>query len=323
MKNIKYFTVLFLLLVSNSVFTQEIYTVYYPPATDSILLNKQIQNGNLDLREIDNFPFDKIYSKNKNITSLKIQSSYKLDKLTENINKFKSLNYVEISNVKLSEFPVGLCYIDGLTTLYYSSTQTTHIPNEIGKLKNLKILRFEIIPIKEIPKEIGNLKNLEELSIVNTWGRWIIADVGFNLEGVNYLPKEIGQLKALKKLSLAKNNLIEIPKEVGLLSNLVYISLYGNNLKKIPIEIYNLQNLEELDLSSNSLENIPEEIGNLKKLEVLNLYNTKLKTLPKSIKNLKNLKRLIVEKNEISETELIELKKELPNTEIYNGKIIK
>ncbi|PZO26996.1 MAG: hypothetical protein DCF13_12580 [Flavobacteriaceae bacterium] len=328
MKSIKNIIVLYLLLATlSNIYGQDYprYTVEMPSKTSAESLEKQLLSGEVILSQIEIFPFEQIYKTNKNIKSLTICISSKLNNVTENIKKLKSLKKIDIYGVSLTEFPVGLCYIDSLIDLRYINNQTSVIPKEIGKLKNLKILRFETLPIKEIPKEIGNLKNLEELYIQSNANilNVMIADSIFKLEGINYLPKEIGRLKALKKLTLANNNLQKIPSEIGLLSNLTCLKIGMNNLKTIPLEIFNLINLEILSLSNNPLNELSENIGNLKNLKVLELYDCKLKTLPKSIENLKKLERLNVEKNDISEEELIEIKKKLPNTQIYNGKIIK
>ncbi|WP_374540616.1 leucine-rich repeat domain-containing protein [Flavobacterium sp.] len=285
-------------------------------------LNIQIARGFLNLYNINDFPYDKIYKKNKNIKSLIITNSFNLKTLPNEIKDFKSLKRIEISGVKLTKFPIGICFLDSLTELKYSINHTDLIPNQISQLKNLKTLELRVLPITEIPKEIGDLKNLENLTIVQTIGNYSIADVSFKLQGISTIPNEIGKLKKLKKLALYMNGIEEMPKEIKGLENLTHLEIYQNNLKSLPNEICQLRNLEYLDLGSNQLTNLPENIGSLTNLKVLNVRKNKLKNLPESINELENLKALFIEENEIPEEELKALKKLLPKTKIYNGNYI-
>ncbi|MDR6845618.1 hypothetical protein [Flavobacterium granuli] len=326
MKNIRFIIVLFLFVTNtNSLLAQEGKVELYVEDLSKIseqkllerqLLEKQLLTGKLELNGIKNFPLDNIYNINKNIKSLTIENSFELKNLSEEVKKFKSLEYISISKVSLTKFPIGFCDIDNLTFFSYDSNFTTIIPEEIGKLKNLKILYLSRMPLKKVSTAIATLGNLERLSIDGTASTYSMAGVIYKFDGIDYIPKEIGNLKSLKYLGLEKNNLEEIPKEIGLLNNLTVLALDYNNLKTLPMGIYNLQNLQNLLLSNNAFEYLPEDIGNLKSLKRLNLENNKLKFLPKSIENLKNLIRLNIKGNEISEAKIIELKKKLPNTEI-------
>jgi len=301
-------------------------------------LDKQLQTGRIELGKIEEFPFDYIYEKNKNITTLTINESPKLKSFPESVKNFKSLAELSIFGAKLAEFPTGFCYINSLTSLTYGGNLTTVIPQEIGNLKNLKNLTLYSLPLKEIPKEIGNLENLQLLFIDDTKGSRV-AGGPFRSGGIQSIPKEIGNLKSLVDLELNSNNLTEVPKEIGSLNKLSTLTFSDNNLKSLPKEIYYLQNLEILDLSNNPLEGVSKDIDNLKNLKLLNLRNTTLKSLPKEIYNLqnletlllsgnllesipetifnlKNLKRLDISKNKIPREKIMELMNKMPNTRI-------
>lgn len=324
MKNFKNIFVLFFIFQIGIVFAQSKDVVVDEPETqqNEQELDRKITYGYAHLYKIQKFPFDKIYKKNKKIKSLIITNSFDLTTLPNEIKEFKSLKMLEISEVKLTEFPTSICFLDSLTVLKYSINHTKLIPNQISQLKSLKTLEFRTLPITSIPKEIGSLENLEDLTIVETSGNYSIANVTLKLQGISNISSEIGKLKKLKKMALYMNGILEIPKEIGDLVNLTNLELYQNNLKNLPSKICDLHNLEYLDLGSNQLTSLPENIGNLSNLKVLNVRKNKLKKLPESIGHLKNLKALFVEENEIPEAELIALKKILPNTKIYNGKYI-
>lgn len=280
------------------------------PKLDRQTLEKQLQTGHLKLNQIEEFPFDNIYDINKNIVSLEINNSPELKSITENVKNFKSLSEVSIYGTRFTEFPIGFCYISGLTSFSYGGVLTSSIPPEIGNLKNLKNLTLYSLPLKEIPKEIGNLENLQVLFVNDTKGDNIKGGP-FRTGGMHSVPKEIGNLKSLEHLDLENNSLLEIPKQIGSLKKLKNLGLRDNYLKSLPKEIYNLQNLEILDLSNNPLESISKDISNLKKLELLNLRNTSLKTIPKEIYNLESLEVLILEDNslEFISEDIINLKK--------------
>lgn len=318
--------------------TAEIEVKHSSPKWDSQTLERQLSTGHLELNQIEEFPFDKIYEINKDMDSLTINDSPELRSLPESVKDFKSLSEVSIYGTRLTEFPMGFCYTNSLTTFVYGGNLTTTIPKEIGNLKNLKNLTLYSLPLKEIPKEIGNLENLQLLFIHDTKGDNIKGGP-FRTGGMHYIPKEIGNLKSLEHLELENNNLMEVPKEIGSLNKLTDLGLRDNNLKSLPKEIYNLQNLKTLDLSNNPLESISEEISKLKKLELLNLRNTNLKSLPKGIYslqnleildlsnislesipedivNLKKLKKLDLSENKIPGKKILELMHKMPNTDI-------
>lgn len=290
-------------------------------SVDPLMLKKQLATGYLKLEKIEKFPFDKIYEINKDFVSLTIEDSRELTTIPESIKFFKSLSEVNIFGTSLTEFPIGFCYTNSLTTFVYGGNLTTTIPKEIGNLKNLKNLTLYSLPLKEIPKEIGNLVNLQLLFIDDTKGD-NTAIGPFKTGGMHYIPKEIGNLKMLEHLELENNNLMEVPKEIGSLNKLNDLGLRDNNLKSLPKEIYNLQNLKILDLSNNPLEYISKEVGKLKKLELLNLRNTKLKSLPKEIFNLQNLESLMLSNNSLESIpeDIVNLKK-LKKLDLSENKI--
>ncbi|HTO16263.1 MAG TPA: hypothetical protein VLZ83_10845 [Edaphocola sp.] len=285
-------------------------------------IERMIKNGGLLLRQIEAFPFKKIIENNKDIGSISISNSHHLSFITPEIENFKKLKNLSISETKIKEMPNGIFKLLELQYLSYRINQTSKIPKEIGNLSQLKGLSLLYLPITVLPNEIGKLTVLENLEIANNKGRCYIAGDVFELEGIKILPKEIGNCIELKMLSLYNNGFESIPKQIGNLTNITYLALFKNNIESLPKEIGNLKMLQTLELSENPLKNLPNTIGNLSNLQILNISNTEIETLPKSIEKLINLKMLNVKGTKITEFELNELKKKLPNTRIYNGQDI-
>ena len=119
------------------------------------------------------------------------------------------------------------------------------LPDEIGKLINLKYLYLSKNKLTSIPADIGNLINLHTLYL--------------QYNNLTVLPKEICNLINLHKLYLSYNNLITMPVEIGNLINLKELHLAGNKLTTIPITITNIRDVE-VYYGRNPIEYIPPQI---------------------------------------------------------------
>ncbi|MNL63686.1 Leucine Rich repeats (2 copies) [compost metagenome] len=72
-----------------------------------------------------------------------------------------------------------------------------------------------------------------------------------------------------------------------------------------------------MNVGENKISEISPQIKHLKNIVSLNLANNQLKSLPKEITDLKNLKTLILTGNPMSTTQVEDLRKQMPNTQIY------
>lgn len=119
-------------------------------------------------------------------------------------------------------------------------------------------------------------------------------------------------------LLLSNNSIKTLPSEMGRMNKLVVFKIDHNLLEGSLIgEIRQMSQLKQLDASYNKMTGVPAEIGQLTKLEVLNLSYNQITALPNEIGNLKNnLKSLNVIGNKLSEQQITNLKKALPNTDI-------
>ena len=139
--------------------------------------------------------------------------------------------------------------------------------------------------------------------------------------------KEAEELyNANKSDSLSLKGIKEIPKSVFKRTELTYLSIYGQDcdvqpmecfaINKLPSEISNLKNLETLKLTLNYIESLPIEILELKKLRVLDLTENPNFSDLETVGKIKWLKEFYCFGCNISDKEIDQLKKELPNCKI-------
>lgn len=163
-------------------------------------------------------------------------------------------------------------------------------------------LDYENENLTRFPQHINELQSLLSLHLSNN--------------RIKSLPPFL-KLKNLLILDMDNNRLEVLPKTIHLLSSLTELNLSANNLRTLPNEITQLKALKTLYLRNNKLEKLPSKIDELQSLEVLDLSLNRLQLVPMSLYKMKNLKALYLSGNSLSESEIQELKKRLPNTVIY------
>lgn len=199
------------------------------------------------------------------------------------IDKFKNLS-------KLKDLNLGFNYL-------------THLPSEIGFLKNLITLNLSHNVLDYLPSEIGELKNLTTLNL--------------SYNSIKTLPSQIGNIKNLLNLHIIDNLLSSLPIEIGKLTNLTYLDVSRNMLDNLPKEIGQLKKLMTLFLHENSLTILNSEIGRLTNLSTLNLMYNRIDQIPSEIRGLTNLNNLDLNYNLLTDSEKEKILKLLPNCEIY------
>ena len=101
-----------------------------------------------------------------------------------------------------------------------------YLPDEIGKLTELRTLYLQNHDIYNLPDELTQLNNLVSLTLANN--------------KLSHIPTAIGDLKKLIYLDLGFNQLASIPESIGELENLEYLYIFNNQLMDIPNSICNL-----------------------------------------------------------------------------------
>lgn len=155
----------------------------------------------------------------------------------------------------LSYFPQEIFELaDSLEILDLSNNSLSHIPQEISRLKKLKIAFFSNNLFTSVPSAFKGCENLYIL--------------GLKANKIEQFDEDILPL-SISWLILTDNRLISLPDSIGKLTKLQKFPLAGNRLTELPRSMSKCKNLELLRLSANQLQEIPSWLLNLPKLSWL------------------------------------------------------
>jgi hypothetical protein len=174
----------------------------------------------------------------------------------QNIQQLQSGELIGTKHLKfscgLTAFPLEILDLaDTLEILDLSNNQLESLPNDFGKLHQLKIAFFSDNNFTELPSVLGQCKNLEM--------------VGFKSNKITKINQDTFPEK-LRWLILTNNFIEEIPASFGKCYRMQKLALAGNQIKQLPAEMANLKNLELIRISDNLLTEIPSWIFELPKL---------------------------------------------------------
>jgi Leucine-rich repeat (LRR) protein len=109
--------------------------------------------------------------------------------------------------------------------------------------------------------------------------------------------------------------LVRIPNYVFDYGDLeAVVAAYNKLTGPLPANISRLKKLRVLNLSYNNITELPAEISELANLEVLNVSHNHLTSLPSDLSGLKNLRVLDVSGNPIVDSDLTNVRAQLPKT---------
>ena len=152
----------------------------------------------------------------------------------------------------LSEFPREIFDLaDTLEVLDLSGNALTALPDDLPRLRKLRILFASNNPFTELPAVLGDC---EALSMV-----------GFKANRIQHVPARALPLP-LRWLILTDNAIETLPAEIGERPDLQKLMLAGNRLRALPETMAGLNRLELLRISANHLDALPEWLLRLPRL---------------------------------------------------------
>lgn len=176
---------------------------------------------------------------------------------------------------------------EGWEELDLSGQELTELPEEIGRLKQLKVLILYWNNLSALSEWLTQLTNLQYLDI--------------NRNNLGTLPEWLAQLTNLQHLAVGGNNLGTLPEWLTQLTNLQSLDVSWNNLETLPEWLGQLSNLQSLDISRNDLETLPVWLGRLTNLKSLKISRNNLVTLPVWLGKMPQLQNLNIGKNPLKE----------------------
>lgn len=155
----------------------------------------------------------------------------------------------------LTEFPIEIYDLaDTLEILDLSGNDLTSLPDDLVRLKNLRVLFASNNRFETMPPVLGCCANVSML--------------GFRANGMRVLPPE-SLPPRLRWLILTDNKLETLPAEFGRRADLQKLMLAGNRLSSLPVEMAGCSKLELLRIAANRFEALPDWLLSLPRLSWL------------------------------------------------------
>ncbi|XP_057304721.1 leucine-rich repeat-containing protein 47-like [Hydractinia symbiolongicarpus] len=181
--------------------------------------------------------------------------------LPSGLYKLISLNYLEISDTKLSAISKDVGALKSLLNLALHRNELVEIPDTINQLEKLKFLDLSFNKLTSLPDTLL-------LPCVQT--------LNFSNNELSTLPDFSG-FTCLNILYTEHNNLTEFPYGLYKLTGFSELNVSNNQITSVPGDVKDMQTLKNLDLSNNSLGTVCGELIDCRKLKNLDLRNNPLK----------------------------------------------
>ncbi|SFN25321.1 leucine-rich repeat-containing protein kinase family protein [Variovorax sp. OV329] len=155
----------------------------------------------------------------------------------------------------LTELPPELFALgDTLEALNLSGNALADLPDDLARLRRLRIVFCSDNRFTHVPKVLGTLPALEMVGFKSNRIR--------ELSGASLPPR-------LRWLILTANELADLPDELGRRPRLQKLMLAGNRLSKLPPSMAACERLELLRIASNRFEELPDWLLELPRLSWL------------------------------------------------------
>lgn len=179
-----------------------------------------------------------------------------LKEIPDAVYKMEHLNYLNLSNNKLSRLSPKIIYLPILKILDLSHNEFSELPGQLKNVYYIETLNLSHNKFTTVPAPVAVLKFMLNL------------DLSYNQ--ITTLDKRF-LTPRLQELNLSNNGLGELSKNIGSLKNLKVLNLSDNELSDLSPKIENLFKLQELNLSNNKFTKLPVQILRLRSLRVLYL----------------------------------------------------
>ncbi len=152
----------------------------------------------------------------------------------------------------LSEFPAEIFELaDTLEVLDLSGNALSELPDDLPRLRRLRILFCSNNRFTELPAVLGRCEQLEM--------------VGFKANQIRHVPAEALPV-LLRWLILTDNRIEVLPDALGRCTRLQKLALAGNRLQGLPVSMAACSRLELLRISANQLRELPAWLTDLPRL---------------------------------------------------------
>ena len=143
---------------------------------------------------------------------------------------------------------------DTLEVLNLSQNQLSALPDDLGRLKKLRILFASDNLFTHLPAVLGDCPQL--------------SMIGFKANQIETVDAAAFPA-VLRWLILTDNRISELPASLGHCDRLQKLMLSGNRLAQLPQTMENCSRLEMIRLASNAFETLPDELLRLPRLSWL------------------------------------------------------
>jgi len=170
--------------------------------------------------------------------------------LEKKIERAKKSGFLSLKGFELSDIPAEVLDLLDLRTLVLSDNPLGRVPEEIEKLKNLRILHLVNCDIGDegIPEQLFTLEHLQELNLsqnhINDPSNLLtrfpnLVRLNLSDNDVLAIDDALNLPGCLQSLNFERNNLSELPRTIGELPNLKVLRVRGNNIDPELLEMIN------------------------------------------------------------------------------------
>ena len=154
--------------------------------------------------------------------------------------------HLDLRRCGLEEFPREIFALaDTLTMLDLSGNQLRTLPDDLPRLRALRILFCSDNPFETLPAMLGQCGGLDI--------------VGFKANAIVHVPAE-ALPAGLRWLILSDNRISTLPESLGACHRLQKLALAGNRLTALPAGIARCERLELVRLSANRFETLADAL---------------------------------------------------------------